>query len=133
MSEQSILALIPDLMFGVRVRDVLRQLGYQAQVVEELAVAREALRPGLGLLIVDLRADLAGWRELIAAAKRLEPAPKILAFGSHVDAERQQAARDAGCDRVVANSAFAAKLPQLVERTLKGRPGAQPEPEDDEA
>lgn len=126
-----ILALIPDLMFGVRVRDVLRQLGYQALVVEERNAALAALRPGLGLLIVDLRAEVDGWRELVAAAKASAPPPKILAFGSHVDIERQQAARDAGCDRVIANSAFAAKLPQIVERMLKGQPAGPQEDDSD--
>lgn len=110
----TIVALVPDMMFGVRVRDVLAQLGYQARVYEAAAAAQAALEPGLALLIVDLRGPVADLTELVGAAKRVDPGLPVLAFGSHVDVERQQAARLAGCDRVVANSKFSADLPGLI-------------------
>jgi len=110
----TIVALVPDIMFGVRVRDVLDQLGYQAHVYEVAADAQAALTPDLALLIIDLRGPVDDLTELVSAAKRLDPRLPVLAFGSHVDVERQQAARKAGCDRVVANSKFNADLPGLV-------------------
>lgn len=109
-----IVALIPDLMFGVRVRDVLHQLGYTAVVVETAAAAHTALHPDLALLIVDLRSPIDTVQPLIVATKALDPGIPVLAFGSHVDVARQQAARAAGCDRVVANSKFSADLAPLV-------------------
>jgi CheY-like chemotaxis protein len=110
----TIVALVPDIMFGVRVRDVLDQLGYHARVYEVAADAQAALTPDLSLLIIDLRGPVDAVTELVSAAKRLDPRLPVLAFGSHVDVERQQAARQAGCDRVVANSKFSADLPGLV-------------------
>ncbi len=110
----AIVALIPDLIFGVRVRDVLAQLGYAAQVYEDPAVAQAALHPMLALVIVDLRGAVSALTGLITHAKSLDPTLPVLAFGSHVDVERQHAARAAGCDRVVANSKFSADLPALV-------------------
>ena len=34
------------------------------------------------------------------------PVPRIVGFGSHVNVERLQAAREAGCDQAMARSAF---------------------------
>ena len=113
-SKGTILALAPDLMFGVRVRDVLAQLGYTALVYEQAQTIQTALQPDLALLIVDLRGPVDATTTLVQTAKALDPTLPILAFGSHVDVERQQAARAAGCDRVVANSKFSADLPGLV-------------------
>lgn len=110
----TIIALVPDLMFGLRVRDVLRQLGYIALVHEQAEAAQAALRADLALLIVDLRESVAGVTALVQAAKALDSTLPVLAFGSHVDVERQQAARAVGCDRVVANSKFSNDLPTLV-------------------
>ena len=120
VSKGTIVAFVPDLMFGLRVRDVLAQLGYTAHVYEDVATTQSALLPSLALLIVDLRGSVAALTELVATAKALDPALPVLAFGSHVDVERQQAARAAGCDRVVANSKFSADLPNLV--TTLARP-----------
>jgi CheY-like chemotaxis protein len=122
----TIVALVPDIMFGVRVRDVLDQLGYSAHVYEVAAEAQAALTPDLSLLIVDLRGSVEDLTELVSAAKSLDASLPVLAFGSHVDVERQQAARKAGCDRVVANSKFSADLPGLV-ATLARPPKDQAE------
>ena len=40
---------------------------------------------------------------------------RTIGFGSHVDVETLQAARDAGCDVVLARSAFFAGLPGVLE------------------
>jgi hypothetical protein len=65
-----------------------------------LDLDREALDP-IGV-IREIRAlsDLAGVR--------------LVGFGSHVHAEVFAAAREAGCDRVLARSGFVAALPELV-------------------
>lgn len=119
----TIVAYVPDLMFGVRVRDVLQQLGYQALVADSLATAQQALAPDLALLIVDLRGETTATSALVQAAKALDPNLPVLAFGSHVDVERQKAAREAGCDKVVANSKFSSDLPGLI-ATLVRQPSA---------
>ena len=110
----TIVAYVPDLMFGVRVRDVLQQLGYQALVADTIAAAHQALTPELGLLIVDLRGETEATSGLVQAAKALDGQLPVLAYGSHVDVERQKAARAAGCDKVVANSKFSSDLPNLI-------------------
>ena len=39
---------------------------------------------------------------------------RVIGFGSHVDRELLDAARRAGCDQVLARSAFFARLPELL-------------------
>jgi hypothetical protein len=39
-----------------------------------------------------------------------------VAFGSHVQTERLQAARDAGCTNVLPRSRFSASLPELLQQ-----------------
>jgi hypothetical protein len=39
--------------------------------------------------------------------------PRIAGFASHVHVDRMQSAREAGCDEVLARSAFVAALPSL--------------------
>ncbi|MCA1656663.1 MAG: hypothetical protein LC713_02965 [Actinobacteria bacterium] len=41
-------------------------------------------------------------------------ATRVLGFGSHVDRALLDAARAAGCDRVMARSAFFSRLPELL-------------------
>ncbi|MBV8692500.1 MAG: hypothetical protein JOZ37_18530 [Actinobacteria bacterium] len=40
---------------------------------------------------------------------------RTIGFGSHVDVETLQAAREAGCDLVLARSAFFARLPGVLD------------------
>lgn len=44
----------------------------------------------------------------------LSPMPRVIGFGSHVDAERLKAARAAGCDLVLPRSAFFEQLSGLL-------------------
>jgi hypothetical protein len=39
---------------------------------------------------------------------------RVVGFGSHVDRARLEAAREAGCDEVLARSAFFARLAGIV-------------------
>jgi hypothetical protein len=39
---------------------------------------------------------------------------RVIGFGSHVDRDLLAAARAAGCDQVLARSAFFSRLPQLL-------------------
>lgn len=83
----------------------------------EVAGAKSAADlSGLGpeaLVLVDLNHP-SGAVEAIRALKGTDPAPRVIAFGSHVDAERLKAAREAGADKILARSAFTARLPEIL-------------------
>lgn len=119
-AERRIIAVVRDLFFAIRIRETLAPRGYRVDV----AKSREALDtliatdPLPALMIVDLAFVASDPPALIAA---LRAAPRtatlpILAFGSHLDRAARDAAKEAGADRVVANSKLAEALPELVER-----------------
>ena len=49
-----------------------------------------------------------------------QPLPKVIAYGSHVDADRLRAARTAGCDLVLPRSAFVDRLETDLPKWLSG-------------
>jgi CheY-like chemotaxis protein len=108
--------LSDDLMFTSRVTGTARDLGLtikparSSEILEKLAqqqapscVIVDLANPGLNLI------DLIG--QLRAACGIM---PRIVAYGSHVDAAGLQAARAAGCDVVLPRSAFVAELPRKL-------------------
>jgi CheY-like chemotaxis protein len=108
------LLLSDDLIFTSRVTGTARAAGLTVQAARS-AEALEALarqqtptcvlldlgNPGLDL------PELLGW--LRAACPCM---PRVVAYGSHVDAAGLRAARAAGCDVVLPRSAFVEQLPQ---------------------
>jgi hypothetical protein len=61
----------------------------------------------LGALALDAAAWAPRW-------KALDPAPELVAYGSHVDEASLARARAAGFDRVMPNSRFNRELPELL-------------------
>jgi hypothetical protein len=91
-----------DLMFRGKLRGVITAAG--AEVTRDAAVA--------DLLVIELESD--GWEDRVrAGAARGVP---VLAFGSHVDAERLRAARALGAE-AVPNSQIEARLGAQLQRT----------------
>lgn len=83
-----------------------------------LALAREGTPAGV---IVDLHnpgLDLDGF--LVGLRAACPGMPRVIAYGSHVDAARLKAARAAGCDRVMPRSQFVAELEAGIRGWLTG-------------
>ncbi len=109
----TILAFVPDLMFGTRVEETARHLGIPLEFLnpgEDAGAAVTRLSPSLVVVALDAR----GWEQVVAAAKAA--GVHVLGFGSHKDVDTLRAARAAGCDAVVARSRMAAELPNLLEK-----------------
>jgi DNA-binding NarL/FixJ family response regulator len=68
--------------------------------------------------IIDLANPGLNISTLVPALKQLQPPPRLVAYGSHVDVVGLQAARDAGCDIVMARSQFVASLPRDLAQWL---------------
>ena len=107
----SVVAFIPDLLFGSNVVGALSAAGHDVQLVSDPGgVAFE----GVDVLVVDLTADAAS---RIAMVDRLEPhAVPTLAFYSHVETEVRVQAEGAGFDLVVPRSRMAREGAALVGR-----------------
>lgn len=109
----TVAVLSRDLFFGMRIRTVLRQLGYTVALIKteaEFAGALAGNAPGLVLGIVDFNI-LIEWDVLEPA---LTPAVPVIAFGAHTDVDGFRAAKRAGVARTVANGEFNRKLPDLA-------------------
>lgn len=106
------LMLSDDLIFASRVTATARAAGLAVKVVRtpDLVLSAARAHPPTGVILdlhnpgLDLPALLAGLREACPAM------PRVVAYGSHVEAETLRAARQAGCDRVMPRSQFVTEL-----------------------
>jgi PleD family two-component response regulator len=113
-----VLAVVSDLFFSVKITDAAKRAGMAVELVKDpqelLAKAKEKPK----VIIFDLNFDDAQPLELIAKLKS-NPEYKgvsLIGFLSHVQGELKQAAQDAGCDMVMARSAFSQNLHQILKR-----------------
>lgn len=113
-----VLVIDEDLLFSIRIETTLKKLGYEVTVTgdpeEALAIAERDL---LSLTILNYGREGLRPLETTAKLKAVYQPPPILGFLSHkLIPEVRAAAREAGCDLLVANSALVLRLAQLVER-----------------
>lgn len=102
-------ALSRDVFFGMRIRTILNQLGYEIKLCkteQEL----EGSSPGAVIVLVDFNIPV-DWDALKSV---LEGDVPVLAFGSHTNVEGFRAAKSAGVTRVVSNGEFSRRLPALM-------------------
>ena len=101
---------------------LLEEVGYEAK---DIAAPREALvylnHNTPSLIILDLNCTSLDPLKLIEHLKSTTALRGItlIGFVSHVQAELIQKAREAGCDIVLARSAFSKNLPQILKRHTK--------------
>lgn len=118
------LMLCDDLIFFSRVSGAARAAGLTVRMVRSAAALLAAARvaaPG-GVIVdvhnpgLDLPALLAGLKDACVAP------PRVIAYGSHVEAAVLRAARQAGCDQVLPRSVFVEELDAKIAEWL-GAPG----------
>ena len=111
-----VLALVDDLLFLSRIREAARGTGAEVRTVRGPADLLGAAREGARLVLVDADSSRLPWSEAVAALRSdpLLASVPVVAFLSHVHAERAEAARGAGCTRVLPRSAFVQELPRLM-------------------
>jgi CheY-like chemotaxis protein len=116
----SALLLCDDLMFTSRITGEARALGLTvkpARSAEQLFTLAGEEPPSCVLL--DLAFPGLDLSEMFRRLAEACPSPpRVVAYGSHVDTERLQAARAAGCDPVLPRSKFVTELPQALPRWL---------------
>jgi CheY-like chemotaxis protein len=111
---RKVFAVVNDLFFEAKIGEVLRTLGIPiafAKSEDGLAKRLAEARPALAIVDVGARGI-----DALAAIRRLRAeGAKVVAFVSHVNEEQRAAAEAAGADRVLAKSALARELPEIVE------------------
>lgn len=138
-----IIGFVADLMFTVQIQNGLEKAGYTVEWIEDANRFGEVydgpMRPGEqlrgrdgaftdyltrrqpALLLFDLHNAAIPWKLWIAMIKT-SPATRrfpVLCFGSHVDMDALQTARQAGADEVVARSRFFSNMLPLVQKHIR--------------
>ena len=113
-----IVAVLHDLMFQVKIEQAAKRAGFEPVFVQSQQEALARAKENPAVIILDLNDRGIEPLETIAKLKGdLETSHiKLLGFVSHVQTDLQKAARDRGCDLVIARSAFSQKLPATLEQ-----------------
>ena len=119
---KKVVAVLSDLMFQVKIQEAAKQAGFEVAFVKSKddAVAQAKKEPAL--IIVDLNNREGDPLETISQLKSLDETRDLylLGFVSHVQADLIRAAKERGCDLVIARSAFSRDLPALLQKHQAG-------------
>ncbi len=113
-----VLAVLSDLFFTVKLADAAKRAGLALEFVKDSKAVQEKAREKPALIIFDLNYDAAEPLKLITELKSHVETKGISLIGyvSHVQGELKQQAHEAGCDMVLARSAFSQSIPQIFKR-----------------
>src|SRR5215210_1644554 len=112
-----ILAAVEDLLFRSKISETASTLGIEAAFPRNPKRVLEALRESPpDLLILDLNSARFEPLTLLRSVRSDDATRDVptVGFLSHVQKDLAVAAREAGCDRVVARSAFTRDLPRIL-------------------
>ena len=119
MSQQKkILAVLEDLFFTVKINESAKRAGLPIQFLKSETDVIENAKTNPALIILDLNFQGIDPLKLIATLKADADTKAISLIGylSHVQGELKMQAQEAGCDMVLARSAFSQNLPQILKR-----------------
>jgi hypothetical protein len=113
-----ILALVDDLMVGVRIEEAAKAIGSQAEVVSTIDEAKRRLQSQVVEgLVVDLAIPGLDLKDL--ASNTSDAALWLVGFYPHVEVERRRAAEEVGIEYVYPRSRFLRDLPKLLLERLE--------------
>jgi CheY-like chemotaxis protein len=117
VAQRVVLAAVEDLLFRSKISATADALGVRAAFPRSPKKLLQAAGEGSpDLLVLDLNSARYEPLGLLTELKE-NPATKdipVVGFLSHVQKDLAVAAREAGCDRVVARSAFTKDLPEIL-------------------
>ena len=118
MATKKVLAVVEDLFFTVKINEAAKRAGLSVAFVKSERDALDQAAENPALIILDL--NFAGI-EPVQLIQKLKADPafqkiSLLGYVSHVQGELKQAAQEAGCDMVLARSAFSQNLQQILKR-----------------
>ena len=115
---KKVLAVLDDLFFTVKINESAKRAGLPVEFVKSEQDVLEKAKSLPALIILDL--NYAGVDPL-SLVQRLKSEPEtrgisVLGYVSHVQGELKQKAHEAGCNMVLARSAFSQNLSQILKR-----------------
>jgi CheY-like chemotaxis protein len=114
------LLLSDDLIFTSRITGTARGLGLTVRAARSAdALVELARQSPPRAVLIDLSNPGLALPELLRRLAEVCPTvPRVVAYGSHVDAATLRAAREAGCDPVLPRSKFVEELPRALPEWL---------------
>lgn len=115
---KKVLAVLSDLFFSVKINDAARRAGMAVEFVKDAGEVVEKAKAKPALIIFDLNFQAVDPLALIGKLKRNADlkGTSVIGYLSHVQGELKQQAQEAGCDMVMARSAFSQNLPLIFKR-----------------
>ncbi len=116
-----IIAVVDDLFFLSKIQQAAGQLGVSVEAVDPAKVATRVAGGNVGGVIFDLNHRSGSALEVLRELKGNPGTSHLRALGfvSHVQSHVVAAARAAGCDEILARSAFSQNLSEIL-RKLAG-------------
>jgi PleD family two-component response regulator len=116
--EKRVLAVVNDLFFAVKLTDAAKRTGLALEFVKDSGQVLEKASSKPSLIVFDLNFDAVDPLDLVRKLKANVETKGVSLIGylSHVQGELKQAAQEAGCDMVMARSAFSSNLFQIFKR-----------------
>ena len=112
-----VLAAVEDLLFRSKISETAQAVGVEAAFPRNPRKLLEELRASPpDLLVLDLNSSRFEPMELLRIVSSDDALREVSTVGflSHVQGDLALAARESGCDRVMARSAFVENLPRIV-------------------
>jgi CheY-like chemotaxis protein len=118
MESKKVLAVLEDLFFTVKINESAKRAGLGITFVKSEHDVLDQAKHHPALIIVDLNFQGVDPLNLIRKLKADEHTKRISLVGylSHIQGELKQQAQEAGCDVVLARSAFSQNLSQILKR-----------------
>jgi len=118
LEPKKVLAVLEDLFFTVKINESAKRAGVGVAFVKSEHDVLEQAKQHPALIIVDLNFQGIDPLALIRKLKADEHTKSINLVGylSHIQGELKQQAQEAGCNMVLARSAFSQSLPQILKR-----------------
>ena len=113
-----ILAVVSDLFFSVKLTEAAKRAGLALEFIKDSKEVLEKAKGKPSLIVFDLNFEAAHPLKVISKLKGNAETKGISLIGylSHVQGELKQQAHEAGCDMVIARSAFSQNMPQIFRR-----------------
>jgi HAD superfamily hydrolase (TIGR01509 family) len=111
------LAYCPDLLFTSKITDTGRHLGIKVEVANSITQLEErasAVQPAL--ILIDLGSNGVDYAGSIRRLRNALPNTVLIAYGSHIDKQIREQAKNSGCHEVYVRSEFVKALPDLLRR-----------------
>lgn len=118
---ETLLAIVDDLFFLSKIQQTAKLLGLSVEPVAPGKLGERAAQAPVRGVILDLNHRSGSALDVLRAIKAdaMIGATPVVGFLSHVQTDLAAAAREAGCDLVLARSTLSQKLPELL-RDLGG-------------